>query len=131
MAEALPDALPDALIVAHGQPGDPAPQQAITEALAARVQVPGIRVRGATLAMSGALDIATDATLIYPLFMAQGWFTRTELPRRLALAGASKARILPPFGADPGNHRLQRAGIGGRPLLHQRRSCCSNISGWF
>lgn len=92
----------EALIVAHGQPGDPGPQQQAIRALAARVSIPGATVRGATLAMPGALDIATDDTLIYPMFMAQGWFTRTELPRRLALAGAANARILPPFGADPG-----------------------------
>lgn len=100
--------MPEALIVAHGQPGDPGPQQAAIEALAARITVPGCTVRGATLAMPGALDVADDATLIYPLFMAQGWFTRSELPRRLALAGAPKARILPPFGADPGLPTLCR-----------------------
>ncbi|CAM3173449.1 Sirohydrochlorin ferrochelatase [Paracoccus aminovorans] len=94
--------MPKVLIVAHGQPGDPAPQQRAVEALAARVPVPGARVQGATLAMPGALDLADDGTLVYPLFMAAGWFTRSELPRRLALAGAPGARILPPFGADPG-----------------------------
>ncbi|RDW13726.1 CbiX/SirB N-terminal domain-containing protein [Paracoccus thiocyanatus] len=92
----------DALIVAHGQPGDPAPQQRAVEALAAHIHVPGVQVRGATLAMPGALDLAGNGTLIYPLFMASGWFTRSELPRRLRLAGAANARILPPFGADPG-----------------------------
>lgn len=100
--------MPEALIVAHGQPGDPGPQQQAVEALAARVTVQGITVRGATLAMPGALDIADDAALIYPMFMAQGWFTRSELPRRLALAGAPNARILPPFGADPGLPALCR-----------------------
>lgn len=101
MPETGPETGPEALIVAHGQPGDPGPQQAAIEALAARIRLPGTRIRGATLAMPGALDIARDQTLIYPLFMAQGWFTRSELPRRLAQAGAAHARILPPFGADP------------------------------
>ncbi|MFD2439032.1 cobalamin biosynthesis protein CbiX [Paracoccus kondratievae] len=93
-----------ALIVAHGQPGDPVPQQNAVEALAARVAalLPQAQVRGATLAMLGALDIADDKTLIYPLFMATGWFTRSELPRRLTLSGAARARVLPPFGSDPG-----------------------------
>ncbi|SMG48843.1 sirohydrochlorin chelatase [Paracoccus sp. J56] len=93
-----------ALIVAHGQPGDPVPQQNAVEALAARVAalLPQAQVRGATLAMPGALDIADDKTLIYPLFMATGWFTRSELPRRLTLSGAARARVLPPFGSDPG-----------------------------
>lgn len=96
--------MPKALIVAHGQPGDPAPQQHAIETLAARVValLPGVQVQAATLAMPGALDIAGDDSLIYPLFMAAGWFTRTELPRRLARAGAANARILPPFGSDPG-----------------------------
>jgi sirohydrochlorin ferrochelatase len=91
----------EALIVAHGQPGDPGPQQQAIETLAARIHVKGTTIRGATLAMPEALDRANDATLIYPLFMARGWFTRSELPRRLALANAAKARILPPFGTDP------------------------------
>nr|WP_155094514.1 CbiX/SirB N-terminal domain-containing protein [Paracoccus aestuariivivens] len=92
------------MIVAHGQPGDPGPQQAAVETLAAEVarHLPKTRVRGATLAMLGALDIAVDAALIYPMFMAEGWFTRSELPRRLRLVGADRAHILPPFGSDPG-----------------------------
>ena len=92
------------LIVAHGQPGDPEPQQAAIEALAAAVapHLPQARVRGATLAMPGALNAANPQTLIYPMFMATGWFTRSELPRRLTLAGATGARVLPPFGSSPG-----------------------------
>lgn len=105
-----------ALIVAHGQPGNPGPQQAATQALAAQVAAlaPDMQVGGATLAMPGALDQACDDMLIYPMFMAAGWFTRSELPRRLTLAGAQQARILPPFGADPGlpalcRHLLEQA----------------------
>ncbi|MCZ0960489.1 CbiX/SirB N-terminal domain-containing protein [Paracoccus benzoatiresistens] len=93
-----------AVIVSHGQPGDPGPQQQAIEALAARVAAegPGCPVAGATLAMPGALAaVADDDSLIYPMFMAEGWFTRTELPRRLAGAGAGKARVLRPFGTDP------------------------------
>ena len=103
--------MPEALIVAHGQPGDPGPQQAATQDLARRVAayLPGITVQGATLAMPGALDVARDARLIYPMFMATGWFTRSELPRRLQLAGAATARILPPFGSDPGLPALCRS----------------------
>ena len=92
------------LIVAHGQPGDPEPQQAAVEALATAVapHLPQAQVRGATLAMPGALNAADPQTLIYPMFMATGWFTRSELPRRLTLAGATGARVLPPFGSSPG-----------------------------
>ncbi len=94
----------DILIVAHGQPGDPEPQQAAVEALAAAIapHLPQAQVRGATLAMPGALNVASPQTLIYPMFMATGWFTRSELPRRLTLAGATGARVLPPFGSSPG-----------------------------
>jgi len=96
--------VPDVLIVAHGQPGNPGPQQQAVEALAAEValHLPEARVHGATLAMPGALDRAAGARLVYPMFMAEGWFTRSELPRRLKLAGAEATTILPPFGSDPG-----------------------------
>lgn len=107
---------PVALIVAHGQPGDPDGQQLAVEELAAKVSAMlGARdVRGATLAMPGALENAVAAgagrgVLIYPMFMAGGWFTRVELPRRLSDAGALDAQILPPFGADPGLPQLALA----------------------
>ncbi|WP_295043622.1 cobalamin biosynthesis protein CbiX [uncultured Paracoccus sp.] len=93
-----------AVIVSHGQPGDPGPQQQAIEDLAERVAAcdPGCPVAGATLAMPGALGaVADDDSLIYPMFMAEGWFTRSELPRRLAQAGAGGAQILRPFGTDP------------------------------
>lgn len=93
-----------AVIVTHGQPGDPDPQQQAVEALAAEVAalLPEAQIRGATLAKPGALDRCADnAVLIYPMFMAEGWFSQSELPRRLALAGAERARVLPPFGNDP------------------------------
>ncbi len=95
----------EALIVAHGQPSDPDPAEAETASLAARVGrlLPGVRVRGVTLAMPGALDRALqDAAVppvIYPLFMSEGWFTTDELPRRL---GSRASRVLAPLGVDPG-----------------------------
>ncbi|TRW95067.1 cobalamin biosynthesis protein CbiX [Paracoccus sp. M683] len=93
-----------AVIVSHGQPGDPEPQEQAIRDLAAQVasENPGCPVAGATLAMPGALATAADPdSLIYPMFMAEGWFTGTELPRRLAKVGATGARILRPFGTDP------------------------------
>ncbi len=93
------------LIVAHGQPGDPGPQQAAIEALAMRVAalLPEREVLGATLAAPGALKAGLrPGALVYPMFMAGGWFTKVELPRRLVEAGAEGAEILAPFGADPG-----------------------------
>ncbi|MDB6452205.1 sirohydrochlorin chelatase [Falsirhodobacter sp. 20TX0035] len=94
-----------ALIVAHGQPSDPAPAAAEIAALAARVadHLPGWDVRSATLAEPDALvqGVAGAPGLVYPLFMAEGWFTQTHLPKRLAEAGGEDWHILPPFGTDP------------------------------
>lgn len=99
--------MPDALIIAHGSPSDPAPQEAAMAALARRVQVlaPGWQVRGATLAADGAVEQALaglDRPLVVPFFMAEGFFTRTMLPRRLARAGGAGLRITAAFGHLPG-----------------------------
>lgn len=96
----------EAILVAHGSPADPAPQEAAMMALAVRVAMwrPGWRIRGATLASPGSLEAAVAAmpgALIYPFFMAEGWFTRTNLPKRLAACGGGGMRQLRPFGADP------------------------------
>jgi sirohydrochlorin ferrochelatase len=99
------------LLVAHGQPSDPAPAGADVARLAEQVaaELPDWDVRSATLAdpdaLSGALD-GTDAPLIFPLFMADGWFIRTALPDRLTRAGFTGARILTPFGLLPEVHAL-------------------------
>ena len=93
-----------AVIVSHGQPGDPEPQEQAMRELSRRVVAhdPGCEVVGATLAMPGALAAAADDdSLIYPMFMAEGWFTGKQLPKKLAEAGAPGARIMPPFGTDP------------------------------
>lgn len=92
------------LIVAHGQPGAPEGQENAVRAMAEKVGalMPGRVVRGATLAMPGALERALlPGMLIYPLFMAGGWFTQSELPRRLCTAGAQGVHQLSPFGEDP------------------------------
>lgn len=115
----------DALIVAHGAPADPAPQEEVLQALAAATapHLPaGWRVRGATLAADGALEAAlhglTDP-LIYPFFMAEGFFTGTLLPRRLTEAGATNARQTAPFGVNPAlpdlMARVALAAAEGRP----------------
>jgi len=102
----------NALIVAHGQPSDPAAAGAELAALAALVgtHLPGWHVGAATLAEPGALAEKLRAAgpqgLVYPLFMACGWFTRTHLPARMAEAGAAGWRILPPFGCDAGVQAL-------------------------
>ncbi|MFD1882590.1 CbiX/SirB N-terminal domain-containing protein [Paracoccus pacificus] len=100
-----------ALIISHGQPGDPGPQEDAIRDLAARVGalLPDWQIGGATLAAKGALGAAIARLpdpLIYPFFMAEGWFTRTELPRRLRVAGLPTPRQLPAFGSDPALPRL-------------------------
>ena len=121
---------PVAVIVSHGQPSDPAPAAAEIAALAARVaeHLPGWQVASATLAEEAALpDVVArlgGRGLVYPLFMAAGWFTRTHLPERLAAAGGADWQVLPPFGLDPGVQTLARTivqeqglGAGGALLL--------------
>lgn len=103
---------PAALIVAHGQPSDPAPAAAEIAFLAAKVQslMPGWHVRSATLAEPTALaDRVAEAGphgLVFPLFMAGGWFTRDHLPKQLAAAGGAAWRLLDPFGLDAGVQSL-------------------------
>jgi sirohydrochlorin ferrochelatase len=94
-----------AVVVSHGQPSDPevAEREVADVAAAVAEHLAGWSVRGATLAGEGTLERAvTDAgpgCVIYPLFMADGWFTRSVLPQRL---DAFDTVQLPPLGADPG-----------------------------
>lgn len=100
---------PQALIVAHGQPSDPETGEAEIAAFTAAAQaqaqtrMPGLDVTGVTLAAPGRLEALAGAappgTPVYPLFMADGWFTQVQLPRRL---GDAPLRVLPPYGRDPG-----------------------------
>ena len=92
---------PIAVITSHGQPSEPAPQEAALAQLASQVaqQLPGWDVRSATLSTPGLLEQVTpDGALVYPFFMANGWFTAQVLPRRLT---GIDAKLLPPFGLDP------------------------------
>lgn len=116
-------AMKRALIVAHGQPSDPEPAAADIAALAAQVGecLPGWQVASVTLAEGGALAdaVAGQAGLVYPLFMAGGWFTRTHLPERLRAAGGGDWQVLDPFGTDPAiaDLTLDLARAAGRPIL--------------
>lgn len=114
---------PSALIVAHGQPSDPAPAERDLAQVAAAVAalVPGWRVGSATLAAPGALEAAVadlGRPLVFPFFIADGWFTRTALPHRLAAAGAAGLTILPPFGLMPEVQAL--AGTAARVAVRGR-----------
>ncbi|APG47602.1 CbiX/SirB N-terminal domain-containing protein [Phaeobacter porticola] len=92
---------PIAVITAHGQPSDPEPQEIALADLAVAVaeRLPDWDIRSATLASPGRLEQMTEpGALIYPFFMARGWFTGTVLPRRLQ---GHTAHVLMPFGLDP------------------------------
>lgn len=94
---------PHAIIVSHGQPSDPDIAEVelahLTQSISALM--PGWKLHSATLAAPGALETALQSTgpnpLIYPLFMTDGWFTQSVLPKR---AEASNPRLLPPLGVD-------------------------------
>ncbi len=97
-----------ALIVSHGQPSAPDGPEADLADLAERVEraVPGFMVGSATLAGDGTLGRALAAlgpglVDIYPLFMSDGWFVSSHLPRRIARAWDGPVRILTPLGLDP------------------------------
>jgi sirohydrochlorin cobaltochelatase len=68
--------------------------------------------------------LAARDLLVYPLFLSDGYFTRTLLPRRLeqagALAGDRAVHILPPLGLDP-------ALIG---LILDRAQAVARAHGW-
>lgn len=93
-----------ALIVAHGQPTDPAPAEADLARLAAAIaaHLPNWQVTSATLADPASLAGAVTGAqgLVYPMFMTGGWFTATHLPDRLAAVGGAAWHILAPFGLD-------------------------------
>ncbi|EPX87069.1 CbiX/SirB N-terminal domain-containing protein [Salipiger mucosus] len=111
---------PAALLVAHGSPSDPEPQEVALAALAARVQDarPGWRIGSATLAADGSFDAAVTRLgrpLIYPFFMARGYFTGKVLTERAAPLGLS---VLEPFGVSP---ELEvQAAEALRRVLHER-----------
>ncbi len=85
----------DALIVAHGQPS--APEMA-EEALAGFRQkvakhAPEVCIGSATLAARGSLEgqlanLRPNAP-VYPLFMSEGWFVKTNLANRLKTASVN------------------------------------------
>ncbi|MBM9595983.1 CbiX/SirB N-terminal domain-containing protein [Roseitranquillus sediminis] len=96
------------VIVTHGQPSAPGGPEAVLAELAAEVagHLPGVRVGSATLAGDGTLGralvmLGPGLVSVYPLFMADGWFVSTLLPRRIAKVWDGRANILPPFGLDP------------------------------
>jgi sirohydrochlorin ferrochelatase len=110
------------LIVAHGQPSAPEPAEAelaaLAQAVSAQSAIAGAprAVGSATLAAEGALARALARLgprgLVFPMFMAGGWFTRVALGQKLhaagAVLGAQSWQVLEPFGCDPATHDLAR-----------------------
>lgn len=96
--------MPQALIVSHGQPSDPDIGAEEIRRFAAKVaaQADGLEVIGVSLAEPGQLEkVAADlpaGTPVLPLFMADGWFTKVQLPKRL---GGAPMRVLEPYGVTP------------------------------
>lgn len=92
-----------AVLVAHGQPSAPEPPERALKGLAGQVQDlwPDGQLRAATMAAPGALEAALDqagpGAMIYPFFMAKGWFVKSALARRLE---GRDVRVLEPFGLD-------------------------------
>ncbi|CUH87167.1 hypothetical protein PH5382_01091 [Phaeobacter sp. CECT 5382] len=60
-----------------------------------------------------------DGALVYPFFMARGWFTTAVLPKRLA---GFSYRMAIPFGLDPHLPALAAQDIRGRILANGARN---------
>lgn len=93
-----------AIIIALGQPSDPKPHDVTMQEMAEKVAalLPGWTIRGATLESPGSVAAAAeglDRPLIYPLFLANGFFMAQVLPKRLARL-VPGATILTPFGVE-------------------------------
>lgn len=93
-----------AIIVSHGQPSNPDIAEVELAHLSQNIRalMPGWTIHSATLAAPDALEKALQKAgptpVIYPLFMTDGWFTQSVLPKRI---GTPTAHILPPLGVDP------------------------------
>ncbi|MFY0662410.1 MAG: cobalamin biosynthesis protein CbiX [Shimia sp.] len=94
----------EALIVAHGQPSSPEPPEQWLHDFAAAVNqhLPNWTIRAATLAMPHALERQvfemSPSSLVFPMFMADGFFVSKMLPNRLSEADL---KVLPPLGFLP------------------------------
>ena len=107
------------LVVAHGDGGaDPRDDtvRTLAERLAKRLDMPvdwATLKRPETFARARErLGAAAERLVVYPLFMAAGFFVRVKLPKLLAEAGFEDSRLLPVFGLDAAlvglvEHRLR------------------------
>ncbi|SCZ53923.1 Sirohydrochlorin ferrochelatase [Epibacterium ulvae] len=93
--------MPLAVLTSHGQPSAPRPPEQKLAELAEQVatHLPGWEVRSATLSTPERLEQQVEpGAVIYPFFMAKGWFTADVLPKRLKDIAVTYAE---PFGLDP------------------------------
>ncbi|AZV79010.1 cobalamin biosynthesis protein CbiX [Parasedimentitalea marina] len=107
----MADTRPIALITAHGQPSDPQPPEAALARMAAQVQdlLPMWEIRSATLSAPGRFEAElTNGAVVYPFFMARGWFTGKVLPGRI---GTISHQMACPFGLDPALPALVAAAV--------------------
>lgn len=112
----------DALIVAHGQPSAPVEaEQALArfrDQVALHMQ--GAQFGAATLAATGSLETQLNKLRpnapVYPLFMSNGWFVKTNLAGRLRNAPVD---VMAPFGMDPNLPKLAAEALRPQPALSQ------------
>ncbi|WP_294229377.1 cobalamin biosynthesis protein CbiX [uncultured Shimia sp.] len=116
----------DALIVAHGQPSAQDAAEGALASFLAEIEphAPSCSLGAATLAAPGKLEHQLERLrpggLIYPLFMSEGWFVKSNLAKRL---GAAPVQVMTPFGMDDALISLTAkalqatAGFGKGPLL--------------
>lgn len=94
----------EALIVSHGQPSCPVSGEAQLQLLTQQIRsrLPDWHIRSATLAAPGTfareLSECGGIPFVYPVFMADGWFTKKALPER---TGGREVRQLSPLGLHP------------------------------
>jgi sirohydrochlorin ferrochelatase len=104
------DRPPALLLAAHGESGgENAQVWRLARALPAFTDLPEIGVgfiKGSPSVGEAMRGLKAERVLVYPLFAAQGYFTRDRLVRLLEEAQASdgnrNVHMLPPLGLDPG-----------------------------
>jgi sirohydrochlorin cobaltochelatase len=100
------------LLAAHGERGEAGAGEGanasvirLADELRARGIVAEVRcgfIKGAPTIRDALAAFTTPDIVVYPLFLAEGFFTRVRLPELIGAADAARpVTILPPLGADP------------------------------
>lgn len=120
----MPSSPKVAILTAHGQPSAPEPAEIALAKLAQRVSLhlPSWRIKSATLAQPKLLEeVMEDGAVVYPFFMAKGWFTANVLPKRL---DGFSYEMAAPFGLDPQLVTLAAASL---QVELQKPTCTSDV----